>query len=95
VVGLGIWRKEIVLSVTDDGVGFQRERKSSSGLGLPIMNYRARAIGGRLEIESPRCGGTRVVCYLPKRRYNHTSEKMPAMATRCEISKAEILRAIA
>jgi PAS domain S-box-containing protein len=66
VVALGTWRKEIVLSVTDDGVGFQCEGKSTSGLGLPIMKYRARSIGGRLEIESPRGGGTSVACYLPK-----------------------------
>jgi signal transduction histidine kinase len=65
VVALGSWRKEIVLSVTDDGVGFQSELKSARGLGLPIMNYRARSIGGRLEIESPKKAGTRVACYLP------------------------------
>jgi PAS domain S-box-containing protein len=65
VVALGSWRKGIVLSVTDDGVGFQSELKSARGLGLPIMNYRARSIGGRLEIESPKKAGTRVACYLP------------------------------
>jgi hypothetical protein len=29
------------------------------------MHYRARAIGGRLEIECLKKGGTRVACYLP------------------------------
>jgi PAS domain S-box-containing protein len=65
VIVVGSWRKGIVLSVTDDGVGFQNELNSTSGLGLSIMKYRARSIGGRLEIESPKKGGTRVACYLP------------------------------
>jgi signal transduction histidine kinase len=64
VIALGRWRKGIVLSVTDNGVGFQRERNSASGLGLAIMKSRAHAIGGRLEIESSKSGGTRVACYL-------------------------------
>jgi len=66
VITLGSWRQGIVLSVTDDGVGFQSELNSArGGLGLPIMKYRARSIGGRLEIESPKKAGTRVACYLP------------------------------
>ena len=65
VLALGTGRKGITLSVTDDGVGFQSEPHSARGLGLPIMNYRARSIGARLEIESQKKGGTRVACYLP------------------------------
>jgi PAS domain S-box-containing protein len=67
VVALDAWRKGIVLRVTDDGVGFQSEPNSARGLGLPIMNYRARSVGARLEIESQKKGGTRVACYLPDR----------------------------
>jgi PAS domain S-box-containing protein len=65
VVTLDTWQKGIVLNVTDDGVGFQRESKSARGLGLSIMKYRARSIGGRLKIESAKKGGTLVACYLP------------------------------
>lgn len=65
VVRLDTWRREIVLNVSDDGVGFQRESKRARGLGLSIMKYRARSIGGRLKIESAKKGGTRVACYLP------------------------------
>jgi two-component system sensor histidine kinase UhpB len=77
VVALGTWRKGIVLSVTDDGVGFQSEPSSARGLGLPIMNYRARSIGGRLEIESQKKGGTRVACYLPDRPLQSRKKEMP------------------
>ena len=48
------------------------------GLGFHIMNYRARSIGGRLEIESPKQGGTRVSCYLPDSTpTNHARETNP------------------
>jgi len=66
VVALGHSRKGIVLSVTDDGVGFQNELNNAHGLGFHIMNYRARSIGGRLEVGSPKKGGTRVCCYVPE-----------------------------
>jgi len=65
VVKLGHWQNGIVLSVTDNGVGIHKNDNHSQGLGFHIMNYRAQAAGGRLEIESPRGGGTRVACYLP------------------------------
>ena len=65
VVALARSRNGIVLSVTDDGVGFQHEPKLKEGLGFQIMNHRAGAIGGRLEIECPKKGGTQVACYLP------------------------------
>jgi nitrate/nitrite-specific signal transduction histidine kinase len=55
----------MVLHVIDNGVGLSDDRKLKQGLGLHIMNYRARLAGGRLEIDSPQTGGTRVSCYLP------------------------------
>jgi signal transduction histidine kinase len=65
VVGLSRGPKGIVLSVTDDGVGFQNAGKATRGLGFHIMNYRARLMGGQLKVERPKKGGTRVACYLP------------------------------
>jgi len=49
------------LCVMDDGTGFNPEAKMD-GLGLRIMHYRARRIGGTLEIKAPEKGGTRVTC---------------------------------
>jgi PAS domain S-box-containing protein len=65
IVKLQKSRREMVLHVIDDGVGLSDERKLKKGLGLHIMNYRAQSAGGRLEVESPKTGGTRVSCYLP------------------------------
>jgi signal transduction histidine kinase len=58
-------RKEMVLRVIDDGVGFSDEVKPKQGLGFHIMHYRARLMGGRLEIDSSKRSGTWVSCYFP------------------------------
>ncbi|MEP7016273.1 MAG: ATP-binding protein [Verrucomicrobiota bacterium] len=57
--------KELVFSVTDNGVGFASKTRRGRGLGFHIMQHRARSIGARLNWESPRSGGARVVCRLP------------------------------
>ena len=59
-------RREFVLSVTDNGIGLNGQGKSGrGGLGFHIMQYRAHSIGARLELESPRRGGTRLSVHLP------------------------------
>jgi len=58
-------RQEMVLRVIDDGIGFPKDIKPQRGLGYHIMNYRAQLMGGRLEIDAPPTGGTRLSCYLP------------------------------
>ncbi len=50
------------LVVEDDGVGLPELRDDAEGLGLRIMGYRARMIGGRLDVRRGETGGTRVVC---------------------------------
>ena len=39
--------------------------RGATGIGLKVMRYRARLIGGDLIIGSPPAGGTRVACHLP------------------------------
>ena len=79
VVEMRCWQNGIVLSVTDDGIGFQKQPKSTPGLGLPIMKYRAHSIGGRLEIESSKNkGGTRVACYLARSTFQSVKKEMPS-----------------
>jgi PAS domain S-box-containing protein len=65
VVRLERARKEMVLRVIDDGMGFPKDLKPHQGLGFHIMNYRAQLMGGHLEIDSPQTGGARVSCYFP------------------------------
>jgi len=50
------------LAVSDDGIGLADSHADSPGMGLKIMRYRARMIGGTIEIRRRRVGGTRVKC---------------------------------
>jgi signal transduction histidine kinase len=65
VIKLERVEKEMVLRVTDDGVGVSKERALKRGLGFHIMDYRAQLMGARLEIDSPKRGGTCLSCFLP------------------------------
>jgi len=51
----------VSLSILDDGVGIKDTTKVG-GIGLKIMQYRARMIGASLRIESEPNGGTLVTC---------------------------------
>jgi len=57
---------ELVLTVTDNGRGFPDKIKKTQGFGLKIMEYRAKAIGGALEIRSGPHGGVSVKCVVSK-----------------------------
>lgn len=63
-------KKEIVLVVEDDGIGFDPDEKrlpakSGGGLGLLGMRERAAIIGGRIEIESAPGMGATVFVRVP------------------------------
>jgi len=69
-VVLEMRKKEIVLVIEDDGVGFELEdasrvRESGRGLGLVGMRERAAIIGGTVEIESAPGKGTTVFVRAP------------------------------
>ena len=52
----------MTIEVNDDGVG---GADADRGSGLRGLADRAAALGGRLEVESPPIGGTRVFASLP------------------------------
>lgn len=52
----------VELRVMDDGAGIVLPRPRKGGMGLHIMEYRARMIGGTLSIERGNTGGTVVSC---------------------------------
>jgi PAS domain S-box-containing protein len=56
----------VELSVDDDGSGMVAQPGApDGGLGLQLMRYRARLMGGTLTIGDNPAGGTRVVCRVP------------------------------
>ena len=70
-ISLGIVADVLTLSVSDDGVGIDQgmgrdpSGNKSAGIGLQTMNYRARMIGGSLDIRPAPRRGVVVTCSVP------------------------------
>ena len=58
----------IHLQIADDGRGFRRDADGPKSIGIESMKIRARALGGRLSIDTPNGGGTSVTLAMPKRK---------------------------
>lgn len=56
--------QSLELTITDDGVGFPSTLGEDRGMGVDIMGYRARVIGGSLSIGTAKAGGTIVKCIV-------------------------------
>jgi PAS domain S-box-containing protein len=54
-----------VLSIQDDGSGIGKLVPGNKGMGMHLMNYRARMVGGSLEVQRADTGGTIVTCSFP------------------------------
>jgi signal transduction histidine kinase len=52
----------LVVELADDGIGVARQ---NGGSGLRGLADRVEALGGRLRVESPPAGGTRIVAEIP------------------------------
>jgi two-component system sensor kinase FixL len=63
----------VSLTVEDDGVGMRPGAFAGKGLGLQIMNHRARIVGGTLTIQRREENGTRIICSVR----NSTSGALP------------------
>ena len=67
-------RDAVVLTVEDDGRGLAgTPRPHERGLGLQTMAYRARMIGGKLDLDANPGGGVLVVCRVPRARAEGSS----------------------
>jgi PAS domain S-box-containing protein len=56
---------KIIFTASDDGSGIELAG-SSEGMGLRIMRYRTRMLGGLLDVQPGRRGGTLVRCVMPR-----------------------------
>ena len=65
VIALGASGGRAALTISDDGSGIPKGPASNKGMGLHIMNYRAKMIGGTLEVKQGKPHGTVVTCLFP------------------------------
>lgn len=64
VLSLSSVNGRLTLIVRDDGAGIGKDPVNPDGMGLRIMEYRARMIGADFRIQTPVGGGTEVVCVV-------------------------------
>lgn len=57
--------QRLLLNIADNGLGYRGVSPEESSMGLNIMQYRVRDLGGSLTITSRRGAGTLVVCSCP------------------------------
>ncbi|UDF04584.1 sensor histidine kinase [Asticcacaulis sp. AND118] len=55
----------LILTLSDDGVGFPADERTSAGRGLSHLRRRAQMIGGRIDIVSALGNGTTIRLYVP------------------------------
>jgi signal transduction histidine kinase len=55
----------VIFIVSDDGSGIDLAQETA-GMGLQIMRYRTRMLGGLLDVHRMRAGGTRLRCVMPR-----------------------------
>src|SRR5580658_6421502 len=65
VIRLAADQRRGALSIQDDGSGISSTVPGDKGMGLHLMNYRARMVGGSLEVQRVSTGGTMVTCLFP------------------------------
>ncbi|HEY3932074.1 MAG TPA: ATP-binding protein, partial [Verrucomicrobiae bacterium] len=62
IISLARTGDRLVLTIQDDGSGFELSGNNSTGMGIRIMRYRARVIGATLDLKSRPGQGTQVIC---------------------------------
>lgn len=62
---LSVEAVNVCLRIRDQGSGFPSDPQKTKGMGLHIMQYRAKSIGGGLKIGSKRGAGVEIECFVP------------------------------
>jgi signal transduction histidine kinase len=64
IVSFSVADRQLILSISDDGIGLPEKLPQNRGLGLRIMASRASMIGGRFAVKNASEGGAIVTCQL-------------------------------
>jgi len=61
----GHQQEQLIVTVTDNGSGFDADKIPQDRFGIRVMSGRARLMGGKLAVESAPGGPTTVCCVIP------------------------------
>lgn len=64
---LGANEEFVSLEIHDNGKGFPKNWRENAGMGMKIMQFRARLVGATLEVYDRSDGGTVLRCTIPKK----------------------------
>lgn len=81
---LSMARGKVRLVIADDGSGLPAEALEAPGMGLKIMRYRARMVGGEVRFEAAEPHGTRVICECPVELAAQPDGSQPFKPARCK-----------
>ncbi|MCD6048842.1 MAG: response regulator receiver sensor signal transduction histidine kinase [Verrucomicrobia bacterium] len=70
-MNLSVRGDELRLQIKDDGCGLPKSQKNKTGMGLEVMEHRARVIGASLDIKSSTGQGVCITCALPLKNHEH------------------------
>ena len=68
-------KDRLTMAIEDNGVGFPAKPKRRGGMGLHLMNYRARAMGARLDIRRGSSSGSVIQCCMRSTRAQNGKTK--------------------
>ena len=64
-IGCRVDAGRLTMAIEDNGIGIGESKPKSGGMGMQIMQYRARAFGGEIAASSRPGGGTVIACVCP------------------------------
>ena len=73
------------LSISDDGCGMRTDGSKAGHFGIPVMEERARKLGGLLRVQSADAGGTEVAVCVPFRSLQTMITQSTRSASRMEL----------
>jgi PAS domain S-box-containing protein len=86
-ISLARQKDHLLLTIQDDGAGFDVSGNNPTGMGIRIMRYRARVIGASLDLTSKPGQGTQVTCVFysaPQVRGEAVNSEKPIVKSRPE-----------
>lgn len=92
-IWISLTRKNSIISleIRDNGIGYTQDRLKEKGMGLRVMQHRARMINASLEVCGKKNNGTVVTCQLNQKITLKKAAGRTAPAAKRKLPKAKVL----